>query len=282
MLKALDRSVATATERIVLLSPSVAAAAPFSGAVVDAGQHAELVAELQRLRGNIYLKDEAIQRHQLTDDGRHQTPEDDKAWHFLLMDRDDRVTASAVYLEHDGRVRFEDTRAAHNPLMQDIEWRQPLWLAMERELRTARRLGMKYVELGGWAVSEPARGTAAPLALALAVWAFSRRDRGALGLTTATYRHCSATILKRLGGARFECNGHELPAYFDKRYGCMMELLHFDSREPNRRYLSLIDQVGGMLSQLRVVARPSSSEAAAARFAPRPFAPPFATGAIAS
>ncbi len=59
---------------------------------------------------------------------------------------------------------------------------------------------MKYVELGGWAVSERARGTAAPLALALAVWAFSRRGRGALGLTTATYRHCSATILKRLGG----------------------------------------------------------------------------------
>jgi hypothetical protein len=258
MLKAFDRSIAEAGERIVLLAPSVSAVSDvFQNVDIDANRHRELLAEVQALRGHIYLQDGAIQEHQLSNGGLHKTPEDDKSWHVLLMNRDQQVDACLLYLEHKPDVQFEDTRAAMIPLIQDRQWRQTLWRAVDSELTRARRDRLKFVELGGWAATQKCRGTAGPLAIVLAVWGFSRRCGGALGMTTATFRHCSATILKRLGGSRFEMDDATLPPYFDARYGCMMELLHFDSRRPNPKYLGLIDRVRDNLSDLHVITRPS-------------------------
>src|SRR5262245_11714029 len=76
----------------------------------------------------------------------------------------------------------------------------------------------------------------------------------AVGMTTATFRHCSATILKRLGGSRFEIDGRTLPPYFDARYGCTTELLRFDSRSPNPKYIGLIDRVSETLANVPVIA----------------------------
>jgi hypothetical protein len=258
MLKALDRNIAAASERIVLVAPSVSAVSDmFENVEVSADRHLALIREVQRLRGNIYYNDGAIRAEQLAPGGLHETPEDAKGWHLLLVDRDQTVSACALYLEHEPDVRFEETRAAVCPLAHEPAWRQTMWRAMQAELTRARRARIPFVELGGWAVSEKSRGTAGPLALALAVWGFSRRDAGALGMTTATFRHCSATILKRLGGSRFEIDGTTLPPYFDPRYKCMMEMLRFDSRTPNPKYVDLIDQVRGMLCKIPVIVRPS-------------------------
>ena len=258
MLKTFDRSIAEASDRIVLLAPSVSAVSDvFQHVDVNPDRHRHLLSEVQALRGAIYLKDGAIHEDQLQH-GLHRVPEDDKSWHVLLMNRQQHVDACLFYLEHQPDVRFEDTRAAINPLTQDRQWRQTLWRAVELELTRARRDRLTFVELGGWAASESSRGTAGPLALVLAAWGFSRRGRGALGLTTATFRHCSATILKRLGGSRFEIGSTTLPPYFDERYGCMMELLRFDSRQPNPKYAGLIDRVRDGLVNLQVVTRPST------------------------
>jgi hypothetical protein len=101
-------------------------------------------------------------------------------------------------------------------------------------------------------------------------------------MTTATFRHCSATILKRLGGARFEVDGVTLPPYFDPRYGCMMEMLRFDSRRPNPKYVSLIEQVRHTLAGITVIARPSSTEAEAAFGMFSPVSARFERRALAS
>ena len=261
MLKALDRNIASVSDRIVFVAPSTAAVSEtFRHIDVDAGRHERLVRDVQRMRGSIYVKDGALQPDQLTVDGRHQTPEDETSWHMLLLDKHQRVTACALYLEHDHNdVTFDSLRARHCPLTNEPEWRPTVERAIEAELDRARSEQLHYVELGGWAVSEDSRGTAGPLALALAVYGFSRRAGGALGITTATFRHCSATILKRLGGARFEVDGVTLPPYFDSRYQCMMEMLKFDSRQPNPKYLSLIDQVRDTLARITVVARPATT-----------------------
>lgn len=261
MLTALERGIASTSERIVLLAPALEAVSNgFQKVECDPDKHRQMLEDVQRLRGSVYLKDGAIREDQLSDRGRHIGPEDDKSWHFLLLDHEQHVDACMLYFEHKPDVRFEDTRAAVNPLMGQREWRQVLWRAVESELRIARRNRLKYVELGGWAASEKSRGTCGPLALVLAAWAFSRRSGGALGLTTATFRHCSAMILKRMGGSRFEVDGHALPSYFDPRYGCTMELLRFDSRQPHPKYASLIDQVTARLSAIRVITRPSALE----------------------
>jgi hypothetical protein len=172
-------------------------------------------------------------------------------------------------------------RARQCPLTREPEWRSTLVTAIESELARARRERLRYVELGGWAVSEESRGTAGPLALALAVYGFSRRAGGALGITTATFRHCSATILKRLGGARFEVNGVTLPPYYDPRYRCMMEMIRFDSRRPNPKYIRLIDQVRDTLANITVVARPSAAAESARGFF-SPLSDAFERSAIAS
>jgi hypothetical protein len=74
-------------------------------------------------------------------------------------------------------------------------------------------------------------------------------------MTTATFRHCSSVILQRLGGSRFEVDGITLPPYYDPRYKCMMEILRFDSREPNPKYDSLIDRLRDKLAETLVVTR---------------------------
>jgi len=202
---------------------------------------------------------------------------------MLLLDKHQRVTACALYLEHDHNdVTFDQLRARHCPLTNEPEWRPTVERAIEAELDRARSEQLHYVELGGWAVSEDSRGTAGPLALALAVYGFSRRAGGALGITTATFRHCSATILKRLGGARFEVDGVTLPPYFDSRYQCMMEMLKFDSRRPNPKYLNLIDQVRDTLARITVVARPDTTMAEAPYHLFTPMVHTFERRALAS
>jgi hypothetical protein len=261
MLKALDRTIASASERIVFLAPSVNSVSDvFHNVEIDGHRHRELVRDVQRMRGRIYLKDGAILAHQLTPDGLHQTPEDETGWHMVLLDKEQRLTACASYLEHDNSVTFDRLRARQCPLAGEPESRSTLVTAIESELARARHERLQYVELGGWAVSEEIRGTAGPLALALAVYGFSRRAGGALGIATATFRHCSATILKRLGGARLEVGGVTLPPYYDPSYRCMMEMIRFDSRRPNPKYIRLIDQVRDTLANITVVARPSAAE----------------------
>lgn len=259
MLKALERSAASASERIVFLAPSAAAAyESFASVAVDAARHERLLHEVQRFRGDIYLKDGALQAAQLTD-GRHVTPEDANSWHMVLLDDERQVDGCALYLDHDPEVSLDGLRVKHCPLATDPEWRPTFLNAVQTELTRARDEGLRYVEVGGWAVSEKSRRTAGSLALALAVYGFANRGAGALAMTTATFRHCSAKILKRLGGSRFESDGVTLPPYYDPRYSCLMELLRFDSRRPNPHYASLINQIGDTLHKVAVIAPPATA-----------------------
>lgn len=260
MLKALERNVAGVDERIVLVAPAASSVSDFFRNVdVDASRHTELLHDVQRFRGQIYLQDGAIHEHQLTADGRHETPEDERAWHVVLMNGQRKISACALYLEHENTVAIDDLRVRHSPLAAQEEWKPKLWKAIHTELARARRENLRYVELGGWAVAPEARRTSGPLTMALGVYGFSRRFGGALGMTTATFRHCSAVILQRLGGSRFEVDGTTLPPYYDPRYKCMMEMLRFDSREPNPKYVDLIDRLRDRLANALVITRPVAS-----------------------
>jgi hypothetical protein len=258
MTNTLDRLIDATQDRIVLLAPSTASVSgTFDNVEVNGDRHQSLVEELQRLRGSVYLKEGAIQRHQMSNDGRHLSPDDDRSWHLLLLDAEREVVGCMLYTEYDRNVRFEDTRAVLCPLIQERQWRQTIWRAMEEQLAIARKARIRYVEFGGWAAAEHIRRTPGPLGLALAMWAFSRREGGVIGVTTATHRHDSATILKRLGGATLSIDGEAIPRYFDKRYGCDMELLRFDTRAPKDRYRGAINKWEALLTSAPVIARPS-------------------------
>jgi hypothetical protein len=249
----LQRYVASADQRLVLLAP-VHASVPrfFRDITADTSAHADLLAEVQRLRGRVYLNDGAIRTSDLTPDGRHETAEDDRAWHLIVMGPLG-VTACVWYLGRNNARSIDELRVRSCPLREVNGWRNAVTRAIEAELARARRERLDYVELGGWAVAHEHRHSGEGLLLALTAYGLGRAFGGALGLTTATVRHASSTILRRLGGSSLEVDGTVVPAYFDQRYDCEMELLRFDSRAPNPKYAPLIDALEERLRAVPVV-----------------------------
>ena len=219
---------------------------------------AALVRQMQRLRGGIYLQDGAISPQQLTG-GRHQTPEDEKSWHLLMLDRDQAVTACIWYMEHEGGASVDSLRARNCPLAAHERWSERFFAAVDGEMARARRLRLRFAEVGGWAVAPNPRCRSEGLLLALAAYSLGRISGGALGLTTATVRHASSTILRRIGGKHLAAADGPVPSYFDPRYDCEMELLRFDSRRPATKFAALIDGLKDKLSIVPVVASQSLS-----------------------
>ncbi len=121
-------------------------------------------------------------------------------------------------------------------------------------------------------MTRDSRCTSEGLVLALAAYSLGRIAGGALGLTTATVRHASSTILRRLGGSHLEAHGETVPPYFDARYNCEMELLRFDSRRPSAKYAPLIEQLKDKLATVPVIAR--SALADPYEYADKPVAAP--------
>ena len=257
LLNLLDRTIASLEQRLVLLAPpDVAVPDQFRTCAFDLERHTDLIHAVQRFRGAIYVDDGAITREQLSADGRHLTPDDNQSWHLLLVNPDGGIDACAWYREYDSRVDFDRLRVRHSALARAAEWRETLWRAVECHIAAARTEGLRYAELGGWAVAPERRSSTETLLLALATYGLSRVSGGALGITTATIRHRSSSILCRLGGQPLEIDGTVLPPYYDSQYDCMMEILRFDSRMPNARYTRLVEQLHGKLLETPVVARP--------------------------
>jgi hypothetical protein len=257
MLKLLDRAITSVDQRLVLLAPpSTEVPDLFSNCEFDIDRHQHFVREVQRLRGGIYLQDGAIDREQLSPEGLHQTPEDERGWHLLMLDKQGKVTACVWYCEYDNKVYFGRLRLKNCALAHAPEWRDKLWKAVEGEIARARRDGLRYAEVGGWAVSHESRRSPEGLVLALAAYSLGRICGGVLGITTATTRHDSSSILCRIGGRPLEVDGMTLPPYYDAKYRCVMEILRFDSRAPSRRFDGLVERLHDKFKDVTVIARP--------------------------
>jgi hypothetical protein len=263
MLKLLERTINSLDDRFVLLAPHSSVPDIFQNVETDSRRHGQFVREMQALRGSIYLQDGAIGRDQLSAEGLHETTEDERSWHLLTLDKDRHVSGCAWYLEHDSSVRVDQLRVRHTPLARG-GWRKRLWNGVEAELARARRFGLRYVEVGGWAVSAENRCTSEGLVLALAGYSLGRIRGDCLGITTATVRHCSSSILRRLGGAPLATGEATVPRYYDPRYDCDMEILRFDSRYPGKKYASLVKLLQQKMSEIQVIASAVSAPLVAA------------------
>jgi hypothetical protein len=237
----------------VLLAPSQSAASQFDQASVDPSRHRRFLAEAQRLRGRIYIQDAAIQPSDLLADHRHIQAVDDQAWHLLTVDENEAVVACIRYLAHESSVRFSELSVAGSGIARSAELGTRVREAVETELDCARRREVWYVELGGWAICESLRCTTEAIRTLLTVYALSQVRGGAVGLSSATTRHHSSSILRRIGGRPLKANGVEVLSYYDAQYGCEMELLSFDSGSPNQRYASWIRDCREVLHQIPVV-----------------------------
>jgi hypothetical protein len=260
--------------RLMLLAPSEAYV-PDSFPTVDVNpeRHDEILAQLQRLRGSVYLHDGAIDSAQLSPDGRHVLGVDAGSWHVVSVQPDGRVTGCSRYRAYGEGTEPEHLGAWRSALASDRLWRGPLHMALKSEIALARKRNVDYVEVGGWAISEDMRYTTEAINIALSTFALAQTIGGCIGLTTATVRNCSSRILRKIGGRSLGLPGCPLPSYFDARYGCEMELLRFDSNAPNPKYQTRIDDILSRFFELPVVCARAAAEASR-EFVRRPaFAP---------
>ena len=75
MRRLLERNITSIEQRLVLLAPPQAALPPvFNNVNVNAGRRHQLIRDMQRLRGQIYLRDGALQAQQAATHHRSHPP----------------------------------------------------------------------------------------------------------------------------------------------------------------------------------------------------------------
>jgi hypothetical protein len=242
--------------RLLLLAPSTDGVPDsFSNPSFDPGRHTHVLAKAQKLRGRIYVEDGAIGPNELTPEGRHYIASDEESWHILTLDSNGEVSGCTRFLAHPNTTSFAQLSVRQSALAKCDQWGEKLRSAIEQDLQLARRRNFAYVEMGGWALREDVRCSTEALRIALGAYALARNLGGAISVTTATVRHCSSSILRRIGGQPLAMGRTELPSYHDPRYKCEMSILRFDSDQPNPRYEAWIEQIREELLSAPVICR---------------------------
>jgi len=248
-----QRRFSFSSRRLVLLAPANAFIPKiFHDARESYQDHRSLLSKIQRFRGRVYLADGAIEQSDLID-GRHVAAADDHSWHFLVHDPNGDIAGCIRYHAHDLGSLFLRLSVFNTSLAACPEWGPALKQAVESEIALAKTRQLSFVEVGGWAVAEHVRGTAEPLRLGLVAYSLGQLMGGAVGLCTATRRHCSSSILKRIGGKFLEHDGTSIPTYYDPRYACEMDILRFHSWNPNPRYEQWIEEIRNSLQSLTII-----------------------------
>lgn len=209
---------------------------------------------MQRFRGKIYVQDGAVSESSLID-GRHRADADFASWHLLVLNSQGRVSGCARFHEHPKPVVPSDLSTSRSALAKHKEWGGALMASLKEELQFSADVGLPFVELGGWALSEEIRGSTEAIRIALATYAFWQMLGEAVCISTVTHRHCAASILHRIGGLPLAHQGTELPPYHDPQYNCTMEILRFYSWAPNPRYALWIQQMKQELSRASMIVR---------------------------
>ena len=252
-LDAVQRRLTSASRRLALLAPPNAFIPNvFSDVRGDGAGHRALFSQMQRFRGQVYLKDGAIKQSDLID-GRHVVEADDYSWHLLVHDENGTIDGCIRYQAHDTRSLFCRLSVFSTAIAACPQWGSAVKEAVHSEVTMARSLNLSFVEVGGWALAEHVRGTAEALRLGLAAYSLGQLMGGAVGMSTATRRHCSSSILRRMGGESLKYAGVPIPAYYDPQYECEMEILRFSSWSPNPRYTLWVEEIRQSLQHVPVV-----------------------------
>jgi hypothetical protein len=215
----------------------------FPEVIVDGTRAGELLNEMQRFRGRIYLKEGAISSAQLTADGRHDLPDDGDSWHLLIRGDNDTVQGCMRYRNYRQSVPIQQLGVSSSAIAQCDRWGPSVRNGIQAEIATARYEGIGFGEAGGWALAEELRNSTEALRMVLATYSLAQVLGDAIVLSTATMRNGSAPILCRIGGRSLHTEAGELPAYYDPHYGCEMQIIRFDSRAPNPKYHVWVNQL---------------------------------------
>ncbi|MEI9976280.1 MAG: hypothetical protein WDO73_32060 [Ignavibacteriota bacterium] len=242
--------------RFAILTPSRASMpGVFQNVDANSRRHQQLLAGMQRLRGKAYESDGAVQRTQLTSDGRHKLSIDENSWHVLSLDAKGDVVACLRFLEESSASSLDGLRVRDAALTRCPQQGPRFRRAIEQEIQQARMSSARFGEVGGWAVRPDYRLTFESVRVVLATYALLELLGSCTGVATATFRHSSEAILRRIGLSTLQTDGEDIPPYHDPQYGCQMQVLRFDSRRPNPRYRNWVAGLKSDLVNSPVVCR---------------------------
>ena len=239
--------------RLVVLAPranSLAWAFAGTATSVAGRSHEDLLAEVQRLRAKVMLKEGALPQSAVTPDGRHVSPLDDTSWHLVLTGPAGEVLGCMRYTIYPETAGFDDLPFRDHPLAQSTTLFRP---AVESVLGRARQSRRGFAQAGMWALAEEARIGSNALRMVLATFALARLLGDCYAICTATAKHHSAMILQRLGAQPLRYDSAELGGYYDPHYQSDMRLLLFDSRQPNPRFAGMTAEIQAELTKSPVV-----------------------------
>jgi hypothetical protein len=260
MRSALESTLTTTSSKsarsLILLAPAGSSALTgFVKSNWNKRRYEDLMSRVQRFRGAAYLSDGALRPDDLDGDGRHRVESDYRSWHLIAVNENEEVCGCSRYRIHSRRAEFDDLAVSRSPLAQSENWRDRLYAAVELQRELAHRRGIDFVEVGGWAIAEDLRWTMEAIRIALGTYALASHLGGCIGITTATLRHQSANVLRKIGGMSLDHEDVEIPRYFDPEYNCEMQVLRFDSAAPNRRLIPWIEQLRSEILRVEVVLR---------------------------
>jgi hypothetical protein len=240
--------------RLEILAPSLARRpSALTNVWVDPKLHANLIHAIQRLRGAVYREYAPI-ASQLLPDGRHHLQTDLQSWHILLQDPQSQIVGCIRYRQVQGG--YEELSVSQSALAHSHRYGPVLRAAVEGQIAAAESVGTHYTEVGMWALRPEARCSSAAVNLALTAFILAEHLGGGMGITTATTRHHSASILRRLGGRRLA----ELPAYYEPRYGCVIEVLRFTLADLDSRFTSRLNQLRAEIRDTSIVCAAPSEQ----------------------
>ena len=247
---------------VTLLAPTLRETPTVWGrTVLDGEKHTNVLRDIQAMRGEVYREYDPIAAA-LLNDGRHCDPLDEQSWHIVLHSPMGYILGSSRY-----RVignGFEELAVSRSALASS-EYGPLLKAAVQRHIQQAISSGVQYGEAGMWALRPEARCSTAAVTIALLSFALAKALGGGLGITTATTRHGSSSILQRLGGATFP----GLPSYYEPKYGCTIEVLHFDSAKLGLRYRDRMRKAEEELTSCKIICAPACRDNAADFSSPR-------------
>jgi hypothetical protein len=251
--------------RMVVLAPAVATIPQvFERAAQDPITHQRILSAMQQMRGRVALREGAVKPGDLAQDGRFRMPGDEDSWHLIRMDADDNVKGCARVLVHPNTATFPQLRLASSAVAHHPEWGGRVRQIVESDLQRASEQNVSVVEPGGWVLEERLRGTSEAILIALSAFAWARFIGTCLAYVTATVKHHSSLMLRRLGAQSLYFGGEEVPKYYDSRYSCEMELLRLQSEGIHPRFESRLSFLYGLLSTAPMFqAGPLSRSAAA-------------------
>ncbi len=239
---------------LLLLAPREAnPGAPFTDVVGDREVYDTMLSAMQKFRGQVYHSEGNLSLSDLSADGRHIQAVDTASWHLLTLDEQGTIAACGRMILHHEDASFEELLVAHCALAHSERWGRPLRWAIKERMLEARRRGIRFVEIGGWAVSRALRCSTEAVRMLVAGFALGQVLGGVAGISTANAGNHSAAILRRIGGESLISGEILIPKFYEPQYRRELEILYLDSSQPNPRYEDAIRECRRALETVTVI-----------------------------